>query len=112
MKTIPKDWRTAMIYDPEIPPGIDGVCYNCLNGLHTGCDNKNCKCKHFGHFVWWFRRQYNNCAEEMVRCELCRTLTNRSGTNRCDRCWELETRIERDLELAKKIIERIEKEKT
>lgn len=55
---------------------------------------------------------YNAYGEEIIRCELCRTLTYMSETKRCDRCWELETRIEMNLELAQKIIERIENERS
>lgn len=44
---------------------------------------------------------------ETIPCELCGTPTHFTGTKRCDRCWELETRINRDVELAEKIIARI-----
>ena len=39
-----------------------------------------------------------------VPCELCGTATPMLGTKRCDRCWELETRIKQDLLLALKIL--------
>lgn len=32
-----------------------GVCYNCLNGFHKGCDNKNCTCKKSKHITWWWK---------------------------------------------------------
>ena len=41
-----------------------------------------------------------------VPCELCGTPTSFTSTKRCDRCWELERRIERDLPLVKKLLER------
>ena len=50
--------------------------------------------------------------ERTIPCELCGSPTRMLGTKRCDRCWELETRTKMDLELAKKIIEMIEKERT
>lgn len=37
-------------------------------------------------------------------CEICQTNAGGIGTKRCDRCWELETRIKRDPELASKIL--------
>jgi hypothetical protein len=40
-------------------------------------------------------------------CELCDTPTQMTGTKRCNRCWELESRIERDPQLAQKILDRI-----
>jgi hypothetical protein len=39
-----------------------------------------------------------------VPCELCGVPTAYVGTKRCNRCWELERRIQADLELAKKIL--------
>ena len=39
-----------------------------------------------------------------VPCELCGQPTLATMTKRCDRCWELETRIYRDPELARKIL--------
>jgi len=42
-----------------------------------------------------------------VDCEICGLKTQMTATKRCDRCWELETRIKRDFDLAKKIFERI-----
>ena len=40
-------------------------------------------------------------------CRLCGTPTPMLGTKLCDRCWELEGRIEMDFALALKIVERI-----
>lgn len=39
-----------------------------------------------------------------VACRLCGTATLMLGTKLCDRCYELETRIQRDPELALKIL--------
>ena len=33
---------------------------------------------------------------ETVPCEICKTPTQMTGTKRCDRCWELESRMHRD----------------
>lgn len=44
---------------------------------------------------------------EKVPCALCGDPTPMVGTRRCARCWELETRIEDNLELAHKIMRRI-----
>lgn len=41
-----------------------------------------------------------------VPCGLCGTPTPMLGTKRCDACWELETRIQQDPDLAEKILER------
>jgi len=45
---------------------------------------------------------------DKVPCGLCDTLTDSTGTERCNRCWELERRIERDPALARKILERVD----
>jgi hypothetical protein len=44
---------------------------------------------------------------EAVACSLCETKTPSLGTQRCDECWELETRIERQPEIARKILKAI-----
>ena len=41
---------------------------------------------------------------ETVPCKLCGKETKMTGTKRCDACWELETRIKADPELALKIL--------
>lgn len=46
--------------------------------------------------------------EKAIKCKWCGKETTSIGTKMCDSCWELETRINNDLELAKKIIKRIE----
>ena len=42
---------------------------------------------------------------ETVPCGLCGTPTPMTGTRRCDRCWELESRIKGDPELARRILD-------
>jgi hypothetical protein len=34
-----------------------GVCYNCLNGYHNGCDVDGCKCAEKNHKPWWWKTQ-------------------------------------------------------
>lgn len=46
-----------------------------------------------------------------IECEICGKYTPMLGTKLCDRCWELKTRITRDLRLAEKIISSIKEEK-
>jgi hypothetical protein len=46
--------------------------------------------------------------EETTPCRLCGEPTTYTGTARCDRCWELEGRIERDPELARQILEKLD----
>ncbi len=46
-----------------------------------------------------------NDNQKTINCRLCDTPTNMLGTKLCDRCWELETRIQGDPELARKILE-------
>lgn len=46
-----------------------------------------------------------------VPCRLCSKPTMMLGTRLCDPCWELETRIESDPELARKILAVMNKEK-
>lgn len=45
--------------------------------------------------------------QQTVPCEICGVATEMLGTKRCDRCWELERRIESSPELARKILANI-----
>lgn len=45
--------------------------------------------------------------EKTVDCKWCGTPTLMLGTKMCDRCWELQTRIESNLDLAKRMIEEL-----
>lgn len=56
---------------------------------------------------WWEEHQNADIARETVPCELCGESTRSKGTKRCDRCWELETRIRHNPDIAKKVIERL-----
>lgn len=57
-------------------------------------------------------KKFNKYNEELITCRICNThLTTALGTALCDSCWELETRIRSNPELAKKIIMEIELEK-
>lgn len=47
--------------------------------------------------------------KKIIPCELCGEPTSMLGTKRCDRCWELERRIESDPALTMKIIDDMEK---
>lgn len=49
--------------------------------------------------------------EKIVPCELCSEPTPMTGTQRCDRCYELEKRITDNLDLAKLIVERVDIER-
>ena len=42
-----------------------------------------------------------------VPCRICKDETPMLGTKLCDRCWELETRINRDPDLAERILTRL-----
>jgi hypothetical protein len=46
--------KDKLYYDPNAGDGIEGVCYNCLNGGHHICEYKNCKCAVKGHKPWWW----------------------------------------------------------
>lgn len=37
---------------------ITGVCYNCLNGFHDGCDH-SCSCEEENHKAWWWKPDIN-----------------------------------------------------
>ena len=63
------------------------------------CDCDQCR---------WADNEYGRFNQKLVACELCGHLTPMTGTKRCDRCWELEGRIRRDIELARKILRRFE----
>lgn len=41
---------------------------------------------------------------DTVPCGICGDQTPMTGTKRCDRCWELERRIQRDPVIARKIL--------
>jgi hypothetical protein len=43
-----------------------------------------------------------------THCELCGKPTQMLGTKRCDGCWELESRIEAQPDLARKVLDRLE----
>lgn len=43
-----------------------------------------------------------------VPCGICGTPTTMTGTKRCDRCWELERRIQANPALARKILENLD----
>jgi len=47
--------------------------------------------------------------EPTTPCMWCRVPTRMLGTCKCDRCWELETRIRSQPELARRMLEQIEK---
>lgn len=49
-------------------------------------------------------------SDKTVPCELCGEPTTYTGTKRCDRCYQLEFRIKANPKLARKILERIEKD--
>lgn len=42
-----------------------------------------------------------------IPCKWCGDQTTSLGTGECDRCWELRHRIEKDKELAEKMINKI-----
>ena len=48
--------------------------------------------------------------DEEIPCRLCKKPTPMLGTKLCDGCWELETRIHRDPEIAIKILNEIRPE--
>lgn len=54
----------------------------------------------------------NEFGQPLVPCGLCDRPTAMTGTRRCDRCWELESRIHGDIDLARKILAAYDKEKT
>jgi hypothetical protein len=49
-------------------------------------------------------RKFNRWDEEIIPCRLCGGPTTMPGTRLCDRCWELERRVQADPELARKIL--------
>jgi len=58
-------------------------------------------------------KNYNRYGDEVIVCQVCEeNKTTALGTKKCDRCWELGMRIERDVDIAKKIIAGLETEKT
>lgn len=49
-------------------------------------------------------KKFNCYGQEIIPCRLCGNGTVMLGTKLCDCCWELKARIERDPELAEKIL--------
>lgn len=47
--------------------------------------------------------------QELVSCGICGDDTPMTGTRRCNRCYELESRIKWAPELARKILSRLDK---
>ena len=43
-----------------------------------------------------------------VRCRFCGRWTHMMGTKLCDRCWELETRVQADPEIAVRVLREME----
>lgn len=48
--------------------------------------------------------------EKTTTCIWCEEITTNTGTGECDRCWELKSRIERDMELAEIILNNLKRE--
>jgi len=46
-------------------------------------------------------------APSLVPCRVCDATTSSLGTRLCDRCWELESRIRSDPQLARKILDQL-----
>jgi hypothetical protein len=51
-----------------------------------------------------------NEGEGTIPCGICGIATRMRTTKRCDRCWELETRIKASPDIARWILARISKE--
>ena len=50
-------------------------------------------------------KDFNQFGDEVITRKLCETnMTTATGTERCDRCYELARRILSDVKLAKKIL--------
>lgn len=43
-------------------------------------------------------------------CKWCGELTSNTGTQECDRCWELRSRIERNSDIAREILDSMDME--
>lgn len=54
------------------------------------------------------RTPQNQSGQSLVPCELCGMVTPMLGTRRCDSCWELERRIRRDPDLARRILQAVD----
>lgn len=52
---------------------------------------------------------FNRFDQKIIKCKLCGGKTTMLGTKLCDNCWELKTRIYHNLNIAKRIINDIEK---
>lgn len=53
----------------------------------------------------------NHITEPTVPCGLCGRATRMTGTKRCDRCYELERRIQDDPALARQILRTVSEKK-
>lgn len=43
-----------------------------------------------------------------TKCGICSAIIGNTGTERCDRCWELEKRVLADPELARAILDELD----
>jgi hypothetical protein len=49
-------------------------------------------------------KDYDQFGQELVDCRLCTGKTPMRGTRLCDRCWELDSRVRADPEIAMYIL--------
>ena len=49
-------------------------------------------------------KKYNKFDQQVIPCVICGDGTTMLGTEQCDRCYELDTRIRQDLDIADRII--------
>lgn len=67
----------------------------------NGCSHHQRRIESLEHHLSERRRKLSS---ESVACSICGAQTRSTGTELCDRCWELKTRIGRDPGLAIKLI--------
>lgn len=56
-------------------------------------------------------KDYERFGIPTVSCKLCGHPTHMLGTKLCDPCWELEVRIRQDPEIARKVLDSLDKER-
>lgn len=50
-------------------------------------------------------KKYNKFDQQVIPCAICGDGTTMLGTEQCDRCHELDTRIRQDLDIASRIVD-------
>ena len=75
--------------------------------MKSKLDNFNLVKKLKGDKVMNNKWRATDKGETKIPCKYCGELTSMTGTKMCDNCWEMESRMSRNIEVAEKILEKL-----